>query len=375
MEHEADPQRTLPAGVRVPRGPDALHCLTVVEGAQAGRSVQMTEAPLVLGRDASLPFALPDAQVSRHHCELRLIGDQVFVRDLGSTNGTSIDARRIAGEVVLPVSWLLLLGRHVLRHDVRSRAEVAREEELARELERARRYVETLIPPPIREGTLRVEWCFEPCAHLGGDALGYHELEDGLLALYVIDVCGHGVGSALHSASVLNVLRGRSLSGLSLGDPGDVLARLNRAFPMEEYSGMYFSIWYGVLDPASGRLSYASAGHPPALVAGGGVVRRVGTRNPPIGTSGGRAFAQATEELRPGERLYVFSDGAYEIVEQDGRERGLEDFERELADPGADRSPGEARRRYDGARRAARTENLQDDFTLLVIDRVEPGSA
>src|SRR5262249_35273025 len=157
------------------------------------------------------PLFLPDPDVSRTHCEVRVVGEQVVVRDLGSTNGTFVDGARVTAERVLPLSSRLEIGRHVLRLERLTAEEVAQHQELARELARARRYVEALLPAPRGAGRVRTEWCFVPSSVLGGDALGYHDLDGERLALYVLDVCGHGVGSAMHSASVVNTLRGQTL--------------------------------------------------------------------------------------------------------------------------------------------------------------------
>jgi serine phosphatase RsbU (regulator of sigma subunit) len=364
-----DPGRTMHASEAAFTPLHAAHYLTVVRGGHPGRLVRLTDEPLVLGRDTSRPFYLADPEVSRSHCEVRLEGDDVVVRDLGSTNGTFVEGERIGGGAVLLPSALLQLGRHALRHDLLDPVEATRQEELARDLERARRYVEALIPPPLAIGPVRTEWCFAPSAALGGDALGYQELEDGRLALYVLDVCGHGVGSAMHSASVLGLLRRRALSGVDFGSPAQVLAGLNAAFQMDDHSGLYFSIWYGVLDPEANTLLFSSAGHPPALVLDSArrVTRRLGLRNPPVGTLSEREFGEEEASLEPGERLYVFTDGTFEVVSADGVECGLDDLEARLLSQGLDLAANEPRQVYDAVRRFTGLDQLEDDFTLLLL--------
>lgn len=349
--------------------PNTSHYVTVVQNATIQRAVPITAEPLILGRDPSREFFLSDSDVSRSHCELLLAGGRVLVRDLGSTNGTFVDGVRVVGTRELPVSSQLHVGRHRLRHELLTDEDVARHERLAADLARARSYVEALIPPPIERGRLRTEWCFVPSSILGGDALGYHELGAGRWSAYVIDVCGHGVASAMHSASVLNTLRGHALPNVDFAEPADVLARLNDIFQMDEHDGMYFSIFYGVIDPAAGRLVYSSAGHPPAIVIGAGA-RRLFTKNPSIGAMGSRSFAQSEAAFEPGERLYIFSDGAYEFERREGGEKSFEDFAAELVRAKADRSAGEPRRVHDAACAEARADSLEDDFTMLVVEHI-----
>lgn len=78
-------------------------------------------------------------------------------------------------------------------------------------------------------------------SQLGGDSFGYHWIDDDTFSLYLLDVCGHGVGAALLSISVMNVLRTSSLVDTNFRDPDNVLGNLNAAFPMEQHNDMYFT--------------------------------------------------------------------------------------------------------------------------------------
>lgn len=373
MSEPFDPTKTIPSGFLRYTPPKSLHYLTVVESVVLDRAVPITAQPLVIGRDASRTFHLPDQDVSRAHCEVRLAGKDVLVRDLGSTNGTFIDGTRLKKEQVLPVSSELRIGRHAFRHELLGADEVAKREQFAKEIARARQYVESLIPAPLTSGPVHVDWCFVPSSVLGGDTLGYHALDDGRLALYVIDVCGHGVASAMHSASVLNAIRGRTLPDADFAEPATVLRGLNAAFAMDEHGGMFFSAFYAVLDPRTGSLKHALAGHPPAIVLGrDGLVReRLSAKNPPIGVVAQRAFAQAQARLELGERLFLFSDGVFELCDRSGKRRGFAEFERDLVDAARDASFA-PRRLYDSARDTTGTGLLDDDFTLLVAQRGAP---
>ena len=78
---------------------------------------------------------------------------------------------------------------------------------LANEIHQAAHYVRSLLPDKLKKGDVRTDWRFVPSAELGGDSFGYHWLDDDHFAFFLLDVSGHGVGSALLSVSAMNALR------------------------------------------------------------------------------------------------------------------------------------------------------------------------
>lgn len=111
--------------------------------------------------------------------------------------------------------------------------------------ESAADYVRSLLPPPL-EGTISTEALFLPSVQLGGDCFDYYWIDEEHLAIYLLDVSGHGVGSALLSVSVLNVLRSQSLPKTNFCQHSQVLSTLNQSFQMDNHNDKYFTIWYGV---------------------------------------------------------------------------------------------------------------------------------
>ena len=130
----------------------------------------------------------------------------------------------------------------------------ASQQVLAKDLATAAQYVRSLLPPPQQIDQVAADWRFIPSASLGGDAFGYHDLDPEHFAVYLLDVCGHGVGAALLSVSALNAIRSQALPQTDFRDPAAVLAALNRAFPMERHNDMFFTAWYGVFDRGRRRL-------------------------------------------------------------------------------------------------------------------------
>ena len=243
---------------------------------------------------------------------------------------------------------------------------LASQKRLAAELAEAATYVESLLPPPL-EGEVRAQWRFQPSAELGGDIFGYHWLTTDRLAIYLLDVSGHGVGAALLSVSVFNVLRTQSLQGTDFGEPAAVLKQLNQVFPMERQNNLLFTIWYGVFDRTSRQLIYASGGHPPAVLVEGTGTRPLSTGGRLIGCDPTAEFRSESCTVAPGSKLYVFSDGAYEISRPDGRPLQLADLIQELARPAvAGRVKLDELVKW--AQRTAGQASLEDDLSLLEIE-------
>jgi phosphoserine phosphatase RsbU/P len=246
---------------------------------------------------------------------------------------------------------------------------IASQRHLLRELSQAERYVRSLLPAPL-DGLVRTRYRFEPSSRLGGDFFGYDWIDADHFAVYLLDVSGHGVGAALLSVSAANVLRGRSLPDTDFRDPGAVLARLNDAFPMERHDDKYFTIWYAVFDRVERRLSYASAGHPPALLLSGLTPDRVqplalGQGSLAIGMVPDLTFATAQVALEPCSKLFVFSDGVYEIPKPGGGMMKRGELMNYLSSSDRPSDPDEVWRYI---QQVGGDQPLQDDFSLLVIE-------
>ncbi len=199
---------------------------------------------------------------------------------------------------------------------------------LQSELEQAAQYVRSLLPSSIT-GEVNTEQIFIPSTQLGGDIFDYYWLDDQHLVIYLVDVAGHGVRSALLSVSVLNLLRTQSLSNTNFYEPASVFTELNRVFQMDEENGEnYFTIWYGVYNSINRRLVYSCAGHPPAIFltpsSDNISVQQLSTDNIAIGLLTNMDFEQDSCILPPGSQLYVFSDGVYEISQENGKIWGLD---------------------------------------------------
>ncbi len=201
---------------------------------------------------------------------------------------------------------------------------------LEAELAEAADYVRSLLPSPL-VGTVTAEALFVPSAQLGGDCFDHYWLDDENLVIYLLDVSGHGVGSALLSVSVLNVLRSQSLPNTNFCQPSEVLKALNNAFQMSNHGDKYFTIWYGVYNRRKRQLVYASAGHPQAVLLSNTSMtniqmKQLGSLDMPIGFMPDIQFDDDVFKIEENSTLYIFSDGAYEINQPDNTIWGIDAF-------------------------------------------------
>ncbi len=171
-----------------------------------------------------------------------------------------------------------------------------------------------LLPQLLFNGKLQIQSIYKPAIHLGGDALGCHELNDHTLALYILDVCAQGSEAAALANSVAKVLKNQNLSSIDFMQPHQVLKALNQAFPMHEQGSMFFSLWYGVYDTKKNLLTYASGGHPPAIhITAQGAIQWLTTSGFMIGGLRNSHYKSQTISMLAQDNLYIFSDGVYEI--------------------------------------------------------------
>jgi serine phosphatase RsbU (regulator of sigma subunit) len=344
--------------------------LVIVEGADAGRRLEIGEDPMTIGRDVrqSIVFAT-DTEVSRLHARVLRRDNEIVAEDAGSTNGTFVDSERLTGPTVLREGAVVRIGRQLLKYERRSRRDVERTTELNRDLLKASNYVLSLLPPPLETGPVRVSWKFVPSAQLGGDAFGYYWLTPEIFVFYLLDVSGHGVGAAMHSVAVLNILRQRALPNVDFENPAQVLSSLNDRFQMATYNGMYFTMWYGVYNTSNRTLTHGSAGHHPAYMVSAlrEPAQPIGVSDIIIGALPEQPYQLQTTLVRPGSSLYVFSDGVYDVETQSGEMRGLSDFVPLIAQPPLEGVTEPDRLHRVVSEFASTPGELGDDFSLLVL--------
>jgi len=200
------------------------------------------------------------------------------------------------------------------------------QEELNREFSDAAKYVRLMLPPPL-SGEESILWQFHPSTQLGGDGLGYRRLNDDQLAIYVLDVTGHGLGSALLAVTAMELFRNPAAQ-IDFSRPSAVIDRVNRTFQMKDHAGKFFSVWYGVYSRSARTLTYSNAGHPPALLLkpGAKTLAKTCPGGMVLGILPEIKASETVLEFPAGSELYLFTDGLYELCDPKGGRGSYDEF-------------------------------------------------
>jgi sigma-B regulation protein RsbU (phosphoserine phosphatase) len=237
---------------------------------------------------------------------------------------------------------------------------------LAEEIGAAAHYLRSLLPAP-SAGPVAIDWRYVPSTDLGGDTFGYDWLDADHLALYIIDVTGHGLASALLAVSIMNLLRSRSLPNADFHDPAQVLSGLNDAFLGEACGEKFFTIWYGVYRRSDRTLRWAGGGHPPSLLfceGNGAAPTMLDSENPVMGIMPNSTFTVCESAIPARSRLYLYTDGCQEIHLPDGGQWPFDRFIDFMARSAASSTSvmddllGHVRRLNGG-------DSLLDDFSII----------
>ena len=206
---------------------------------------------------------------------------------------------------------------------------------MSRDLKAAARMQETFLP---REQfcfpAADFAWIYQPCDELAGDGLNVIPLGNDKVALYILDVSGHGVAPALLSVTMARLLSPPSdPSSILIQHPGEgkpfdvkspaeVAGHLNRLFPFDPATGQFTTLFYGILNAATGEFRYVSAGHPgPVHMSTGADSVILESQGFPIGLAE-LPYEERSVQLQVGDRLYLYSDGVPEAMNTLGEQFG-----------------------------------------------------
>jgi serine phosphatase RsbU (regulator of sigma subunit) len=245
-------------------------------------------------------------------------------------------------------------------------------ERLAHEMELARQIQKALLPSvPIRTGLVRVRGDHRAASEVGGDFFDLQPLVDGRLAITIADVAGKGLAGCL-VMGMLSALQ-RALRNVDRS-PAAMLARLDGHLVQSLQPGVFVTMFYGIVEPSSARIVWASAGHNSSLVyrRATGRIERLTSRGIPLGSMRQGQIAEtltdATLELGPGDLLVQYTDGFTEAFSAECDEPfGLARIESVVAAQGARGGDAVIAALHEAVDRWAAGE-VSDDRTLLVLE-------
>jgi sigma-B regulation protein RsbU (phosphoserine phosphatase) len=257
-------------------------------------------------------------------------------------NPDELRARLRAGERLIAMQAELVEKNRVIAEAYGELQQIY--DSLDSDLIEARKVQETMIRDRQRDfGSAAVSVFLRPSGHVGGDLVGFFTVGPRRLGLYAVDVAGHGVAAAMMTARLAGLFSGTSaeqnialaanVAGRQDAWPPEMVAfRLNRLMVEEMRVDQYFTLIYAEVDLISGRGALVQAGHPhPLLLRAGGAVERLGSGGLPVGLIAGARYDRVEFQLRPGDRLFLVSDGVTECPSPTGEEYGAERLARLLA--------------------------------------------
>ena len=257
------------------------------------------------------------------------------------------------------------LRKQRLEQEIRERERVEQELQVARSIQQASLPKEV----PTLEGW-KLSPYYQPAREVGGDFYDFFDLEEGRMGVVVGDATGKGMPAALMAEATSNMLRAVARA-LGSSSPQEVLAQVNETLLARIPPNMFVTCFYAILDPKSGHLSYANAGHDlPYVRRGGGEAEELRARGMPLGLMPGMEYEEKETILKAGEAALFYSDGLVEAHDPKGEMFGFPTLRALVAEHGEEPSLGDflLEKLYSFTGDGWEQE---DDITLLTLRRLE----
>jgi serine phosphatase RsbU (regulator of sigma subunit)/predicted ester cyclase len=246
--------------------------------------------------------------------------------------------------------------------------EISERERIAQELKVARDIQQASLPKEVPElEGWQVSPHYQPAREVGGDFYDFFNLGDGWVGVVVGDATGKGMPAALMAEATSNMLRAVA-QALGSSSPGEVLARVNETLLARIPANMFVTCFYAILEPESGSLSYANAGHDLPYVRRGSEAEELRARGMPLGLMPGMIYEQKEIVLEPKDSALLYSDGLVEAHDPKGEMFGFPRLQALVAGHGEERSLGDflLEELYSFV---GESWEQEDDITLLTLRR------
>ncbi len=292
-------------------------------------------------------------------------GELIGVLNLGprlSEQEYSSDDRKLLDNLAAQAAPALRVGQLVREQE----AEAVTRQRFEQELEVARLIQQNFLPKELPElPGWQLAAYYQPAREVGGDFYDVIPLPDGRVGFVVGDVTDKGVPAALVMSATRSVLRA---SAQRLIEPGTVLERVNDHLCPDMPEKMFVTCLYGVLDPASGLLRFANAGHDVPYVKTADGVEELRARGMPLGLMPRMKYEEKEAVLAPGESVLLHSDGIVEAHDPDREMFGFPRLKETVADaPGGQQLIDRVLRDLTGFTGPGAEQ--EDDITMVTLER------
>jgi serine phosphatase RsbU (regulator of sigma subunit)/predicted ester cyclase len=251
-----------------------------------------------------------------------------------------------------------------LEQEERERGRVEQELQVARRIQRASLPMEV----PAMEGW-QIAPFYRPAREVGGDFYDFHLLSEGRLGVVVGDATGKGVPAALVMSTTCGMLQ-LAAQALDSSSPGEILSRVNETLLSRIPANMFVTCFYAILEPESGILSYANAGHDlPYLRRVGGDAEELRARGMPLGLIPSMSYEEKEIELDAGEGVLFYSDGLVEAHNPEGEMFGFPRLRELVAEHAAGERSLEEALLEELHSFVGEGWEQEDDITLLTLRR------
>jgi serine phosphatase RsbU (regulator of sigma subunit) len=226
------------------------------------------------------------------------------------------DARSVAS--LLPAVQSLSAQVASACQQARVYAETLSTQKMVQELALARRIQDSFLPEHIPQVPgWQIAASLEPARQMAGDFFDFIELPDGRLGVLIADVADKGLGPAMYMALSRTLIRTFAMQYPDR--PALVLSTVNQRILADARANLFVTVFYGVLDPASGLLTYANAGHtPPYLINANPGVQTLRNTGMPLGIDEDSTWTQEMVVLHPGDVLLLYTDGVTDAQNSQG---------------------------------------------------------
>jgi sigma-B regulation protein RsbU (phosphoserine phosphatase) len=269
-------------------------------------------------------------------------------------------------------SVLLALGSHaaIALDNARLVLHYIEKQKMKQALEIASDIQRRLLPrfAPVIENFELFGWTL-PCDETGGDYYDFIKADDGSLAIVIADVSGHGIGAALLMAAVRAYLRGLVTANMA---PAQVLFQLNNLLSQDMEAGRFVTLFCGILDPRTRKLTYTSAGHdPPMVLHKGGEVIELDSTSLPLGIMENSEFPVGEDVIMsPGDLVVFTTDGVWEAMTDNAEEYGRDRLKALITAHAGERPEAMVKLIHEDVAAFSGKCKQRDDLTLIVLKAV-----